>query len=65
MVGIELRGPLCSAANIRGDSIGKHLIVAKEGRCILSNIDGDYCLGSLIHYGYDNNTVNPHYIHLG
>ena len=61
MVGIEFRGPLCSAANIRGDSIGKHLIVAKQGRCVLSNIDGDYCVGSLIHYG--NGTAQ--YIHLG
>ena len=62
--GIELRSPLCSATNIRGDSIGRHLIVAKVGRCTLSNIDGDYCVGSLIHYGDEFNPYST-YMHLG
>lgn len=60
MTGIELRGVLASATNIRGDSIGKHLIECWKGKCLLSNIDGDYCVGSLIHYGGDLK-----YIHLG
>lgn len=61
ITGIEMRQTLGSATNIRGDSIGKHLIECWEGNCILSNIDGDYCVGSLIHYGDGNNR----YIHLG
>ena len=60
MVGVELRGALAAATNIRGDSVGKHLIESKNGKCILSNIDGDFCLGSLIHYGGGSK-----YIHLG
>lgn len=59
-IGIELRGQLASATNIRGDSIGKHLIECHNGKCLMSNIDGDYCVGSLIHYGGGNK-----YIHLG
>ena len=60
ITGIELRGQLASATNIRGDSVGKHLIECWNGKCLLTNIDGDYCLGSLIHYGGVNK-----YIHLG
>jgi len=60
MTGIELRGSLASATNIRGDSIGKHLIECWKGKCLLSNIDGDYCVGSLIHYGGGTS-----FIHLG
>lgn len=60
MVGVELRGQLASATNIRGDSIGKHLVECKRGKCLLTNIDGDYCVGSLIHYGGDMK-----YMHLG
>lgn len=63
MVGIELRGPLCSATNIRGDSIGKHLIHCWEGKCLLSNLDADYCLGSIIHYGLDDGVTR--WFHLG
>jgi len=61
MVGVELRGQLASATNIRGDSIGKHLIECQKGKCLLTNIDGDYCVGSLIHYGGGD----IGYIHLG
>ena len=61
MVGVELRGQLASATNVRGDSIGKHLIECKKGKCLLANIDGDYCVGSLIHYGGGDSK----YIHLG
>lgn len=61
MTGIELRGALASATNIRGDSIGKHLIHCWNGKANLVNIDGDYCVGSLIHYGGGTAT----YIHLG
>ena len=61
MTGIELRGQLASATNVRGDSIGEHLIVCKRGKCNISNIDGDYCLGSLIHYGGGDIP----YMHLG
>ena len=60
MVGAELRGALAAVSNMRGDSIGKHLIECKDGRCFLTNIDGDYCVGSLVHYG----GVSPS-IHLG
>ncbi|MBP3478081.1 MAG: hypothetical protein J6K03_01190 [Oscillospiraceae bacterium] len=60
MTGIELRGQLASATNIRGDSVGKHLIECWNGKCLLVNVDGDYCVGSLIHYGGGNT-----YIHLG
>lgn len=60
ITGIELRGQLVSVNNVRGDSIGKHLIECWRGKCMLSNIDGDYCMGSLIHYG-----GNLKYIHLG
>lgn len=61
ITGIQLRGQLASAVNIRGDSIGKHLIECWRGKCNLSNIDGDYCVGSLIHYG-DGQT---RFMHLG
>lgn len=61
MIGVQLRGPLASAVNIRGDSIGKHLIDCWRGKCLLSNIDGDYCVGSLIHYGDGTDQI----IHLG
>ena len=61
MVGVQLRGALASATNIRGDSIGKHLIECWQGKCLLSNIDGDYCVGSLIHYG----DGTKKYMHLG
>lgn len=61
MVGVQLRGQLASATNIRGDSIGKHLIECWQGKCMLSNIDGDYCVGSLIHYG----DGTKRYMHLG
>lgn len=61
ITGIELRGPLVSVNNVRGDSVGKHLIECKRGKCMLSNIDGDYCVGSLIHYGGGDTRM----IHLG
>ena len=61
MVGVQLRGALASATNIRGDSIGKHLIECWQGKCTLTNIDGDFCFGSLIHYG----DGNKRYMHLG
>lgn len=61
ITGIDLRGPLVSVNNVRGDSIGKHLIECKRGKCMLSNIDGDYCVGSLIHYGGGDTKM----IHLG
>lgn len=60
VVGLEMRGHLVNANNIRGDSVGKHVIECKKGRCMLSNIDGDFCMGSLIHYGGDGG-----YIYLG
>ena len=63
ITGIEMRATLGSATDIRGDSIGKHLIECWEGKCIMSNIDADYCLGSIIHYGRDNNTIQ--WMHLG
>lgn len=61
MTGVQLRGPLASAVNIRGDSVGKHLVECWAGKCMLSNIDGDYCVGSLIHYGDGTSRA----IHLG
>lgn len=61
ITGIELRGQLASATNIRGDSVGKHLIECLKGKCLLTNIDGDYCVGSLIHYGGGDGK----YLHLG
>ena len=63
IVGIQMRATLGSATDIRGDSIGKHLIECWEGKCIMSNIDADYCLGSIIHYGCNDNNVR--WMHLG
>lgn len=60
VIGLQLRNTLINAVNIRGDSIIKHLIECQSGKANLSNIDGDYCLGSLIHYG-----GHSHMIHLG
>ena len=51
LTGIQLRGPLASVVNVRGDSIGRHMVECWRGKCMLSNIDGDFCVGSLIHYG--------------
>ena len=61
MVGVQLRGQLASATNIRGDSVGKHLVECWAGKCLLTNIDGDGCVGSLIHYG----DGTKKHIHLG
>jgi hypothetical protein len=58
-----MRATLGSATDIRGDSIGKHLIECWEGKCIMSNLDADYCLGSIIHYGRNNNETK--WMHLG
>ena len=61
MTAVQLRGQLASATNIRGDSIGGHLVECWAGKCLLSNIDGDFVLGSLIHYG----DGTPRYMHMG
>lgn len=63
IIGIQMRATLGSATDIRGDSIGKHLIECWEGKCIMSNIDADYCLGSIIHYGCNDNVTR--WMHLG
>ena len=65
MVLLEIRGSITSASQIRGDSIGKHLIVIGSGEkdyngeypggttssVYLYDLDADYCLGSILHLG--------------
>jgi len=55
MVVLEIRGSISSAITIRGDSIGKHLVHIISGAGIyLSDLDADYCLGSILHLGNGN-----------
>lgn len=61
MVGIETRGNLAHIVNARGDSLGKHLIHSFNGGLDIMGLDGDYCLGSLIHYGHNTNDPYTQY----
>ena len=72
MIALQIRGPISSATQIRGDSIGKHLVeitTANEsggtidGVC-LYDLDADYCVGSIVHCGNDNiwESINGLYI---
>ena len=61
MVALQMRGSISSASQIRGDSIGKHLVelatLNDSGGTIsgvyLDDLDADYCLGSIVHLGSD------------
>lgn len=53
ITGIECRGPLATVSDFRGDSVGRHLVECWSGKCQFTNLDADYCLGSIIHYGKD------------
>lgn len=62
MIALQMRGSISSATQIRGDSIGKHLVeITTTGSyggsitgIILSDLDADYCVGSIIHLGSDD-----------
>ena len=50
--GIRITGGNTSVKQLRGDNIAKHLVEVISGSCItLDDIDGDYCLNSLIKLG--------------
>lgn len=50
-VGLRCRGNLAHITNLRGDSIGEHLLVAENGGVEAMNINADYCVKSAIHIG--------------
>lgn len=55
MIALEMRGSISSAIQVRGDSIGKHLVNILEGNSqYLSDLDADYCFGSILHLGNSN-----------
>lgn len=62
MVALQMRGSISSVSQIRGDSIGKHLVelttTLEAGGSVnniyLSDLDADYCVGSIIHIGTDD-----------
>ena len=54
MIGIESRGSLNSFVSIRGDSIGKHLIVVTTSNTTIVDADGDFCVEALISIGDAN-----------
>lgn len=51
---LQIRGALSSVNQIRGDSIGEHLVEIISGSSIyLSDLDADYCMKSVVHIGED------------
>lgn len=49
---LQIRGSISSASQVRGDSIGNHLVEIIGGSQIyLSDLDADYCMNSLLHIG--------------
>lgn len=58
MTGVKITGSNVSINNVRGDNIGKHLIHIVNGDCVsINDIDGDYCLESLIKIGDESHRV--------
>lgn len=52
---LQIRGSICSAVTVRGDSIGEHLVHIVSGTSIhLTDLDADYCLKSILHMGSGN-----------
>lgn len=51
MLAVETKGNLAHITNIRGDSIGLHLISCLVGGLDVNGADADFCMGSVIHFG--------------
>ena len=54
MILLQVRGSISSVNQVRGDSIGKHLVEIISGSSIyLSDLDADYCMKSVVNIGED------------
>lgn len=51
MIGVETLGSTAVITNLRGDSIGSHLIQCLAGGVDVNGVNADFCLGSIIHFG--------------
>lgn len=54
---LQINGSIASAVQVRGDAISEHLVQIINGSGIyLSDLDADYCVGSCLKIGNNNNT---------